>query len=281
MKKVNWLLCFTVFQIITIMILLIAVISTNKEYTLSFQIGSIITCLISYAALFMLYRDIMKKAQLEADNEILKKQIALQKEHHMALVENQKQMQMIKDDLLRQMNITHPEAFADEAATRAYINELLAKCDHFHDLDYCQNKVIDAILYHKFLVAHASGIKTESEMIIPEDIAVDALDLMRVFANLLDNAIEACLKLAEELRFIRIQGQMRAGFLVLRIENSKLPQEHVDFDHPVSSKPDKDAHGYGTRIIKEIVNKYHGTLSAEDQNDSIVIHLTMQNIKSR
>lgn len=276
MKKINWLLCFTVLQILTMVILLTAVVNENKEYTLAFQIASIITCIISYAALFMLYRDIMKKAQLEADNELLKKQIAIQKEHYVALSENQKQMQAVKEELLQKMNVAHPEAFDDEASTRAYINELIAKSDRIQELDYCQNKVIDAILYHKFLIAHASKIKTESEFIVPQELNIDGLDLMRLLTNLLDNAIEACDHVEEEKRYLRIQGHMRAEYLVLQVENSKCSTKIVDYDNPASTKKDKEEHGLGIHIIKEIVRKYHGSLSAEDHETSFVVNITLQ-----
>lgn len=49
----------------------------------------------------MVYRTIIQRAKLEADNDILTKQIALQKEHYIASQENEKQLLEIKNELLQ------------------------------------------------------------------------------------------------------------------------------------------------------------------------------------
>jgi len=277
MKNMKWLFCFTLFQIITIVALIAAIVIDSKTYTVSLQILSIIACILSYAALFMLFIRILQKAQLEADNEILENQIALQKEHYVALQESQKQMQEIKAELLEKMNVSHPEAFNDEASTRAYVNELIAKSDRIQELAYCQNKVIDAILYHKLLIAKSNHMKTECEVIVPEDLKIDALDLMRLWTNLLDNAIEASIQLPQEQRYLRIKSHIRSGYLIIQIENSKPITNTVDLTSPRSTKPDKKFHGMGITIIQEVVNRYHGNITVGDFETSLVLNITLQN----
>ena len=225
----------------------------------------------------MLYRQIVQKAELEADNEILEKQILIQKEHYTALQENQKQLKEIKQDLLEKMNVSHPEVFTDEQSTRAYINELISKSDKLNDLEFCQNKIVDAILYNKFLIAKSSDIQTRSEVILPEQLEIDALDLMRLLTNLLDNAIEACGKLEENKRFLSISGQVRAGFVIFKIENSKPANQVIDFDHPQTTKADKSQHGLGISIIKDVINHYHGNYSIDNETDKVTINITLQN----
>jgi len=92
MKKANWLLCFSILQAITIITLLSIVLLETKAYTIPLQIFAILICVISYGALYMVYRTIIQRAKLEADNDILTKQIALQKEHYIASQENEKQL---------------------------------------------------------------------------------------------------------------------------------------------------------------------------------------------
>lgn len=275
-KKINWLFCFTFFQIVTIIILLISILSSTQAYHLPMQICSIMTCIISYVALFMLYRQIIKKAELEADNEILKKQIMLQKEHSTALKENQKQLEEIKVEILDKMNVENPEHFKDEDSTRSYINMLIAKSNKLSDLEFCQNKVIDAILYNKFLIAKSLQIKTSAEVIYPEILNIDALDLMRLLTNLMDNAIDACKQVEEEKRFIQIKGQLKAGLFVLKIVNSKTVEQEVDYEHPVSTKHNAKEHGLGINIIKSVIDRYQGSYSIDDKTNSVDINITLQ-----
>lgn len=275
MKKTNWLFLFTSFQIITIAIVFISV--ATQSYKLPLQIISIITCLVSYLCLFMLYRNIVQKAKLEADNEILKKQIALQKEHYITLQENQKQLLKIKEDLLEKMNVAHPEAFEDEESTRAYINDLISKSEQIQELEYCRNKVLDAILYNKVLLAKSYQTPMHIHLLIPEKLSIDPLDIMKLFSNLIDNAIEACTHVEEDKRYIELRGGIRSNVLAFTLTNAKLPEQTVDLKHTDSTKQDKENHGLGLQIIQEVIEKYRGYISYDDQGDVVTCSITLTN----
>lgn len=276
MKKANWLLCFSILQAITIITLLSIVLLETKAYTIPLQIFAILICVISYGALYMVYRTIIQRAKLEADNDILTKQIALQKEHYIASQKNEKQLLEIKNKLLQKMNVQHPEAFQDEAATRAYINELIEKSDQIQQLEYCQNKVIDTILYNKFLIAKANRIKIESEVILPDDLSIDPLDCMRLFTNLLDNAIEACASVSETERFLTIKSRINNHTMILQVTNSKLKENKINLEHPLSTKKDKENHGLGISIIQDVVKRNRGNISVDDQENQVSVNITLQ-----
>ena len=68
----------------------------------------------------------------------------------------------------------------------------------------CSNKILSVIMSQKISEAENLSIKVETKI---EDILfefVNDLDLTAIFANLWDNAIEACQKIKVEDRFIRI-----------------------------------------------------------------------------
>lgn len=275
MKKTNWLLLFTSFQIITIAILFISV--ATQSYKMSLQIISIITCLISYLSLFMLYRNMVQKAKLEADNEILEKQIALQKEHCVTLQENQKQLLKIKNDLLEKMNVAHPEAFEDEESTRVYINDLISKSNQIQELEYCKNKVLDAILYNKILLANSYQIPMHVHLMIPEQLFMDSLDMMKLFSNLIDNAIEACTQVDEDKRYIELRGGTRSHILAFTLTNAKLPNQTINLNRIETTKQEKDKHGFGLQIIQEVIQKYQGYIFVDDQGDLVTFNITLTN----
>lgn len=72
----------------------------------------------------------------------------------------------------------------------------------------------------KISTAESENIKVYTEV---EDITlefINDLDITVIFANLWDNAIEACLKTEIEKRFINIHMERFNGFIILNMENS-------------------------------------------------------------
>ena len=66
------------------------------------------------------------------------------------------------------------------------------------------NIMVDAILNSKISLAQNRKIKVNATAIVPKVLPVSEIDLCVIIGNLLDNAMEACLKLPEQDRTIRI-----------------------------------------------------------------------------
>ena len=56
------------------------------------------------------------------------------------------------------------------------------------------NVMIDAILNSKLSLAKDKNIRIEAKAIVPADLQVSEVDLSLIIGNLLDNAMEACMK---------------------------------------------------------------------------------------
>ena len=85
------------------------------------------------------------------------------------------------------------------------------------------------------------------------------MDLTAIFANLWDNAIEACQKIKVEDRFIRILIGRVNDFYVIYFENSFNGYVKKRFDNIISTK---ESHkGVGLSIIKASAEKYSGTFN--------------------
>lgn len=85
--------------------------------------------------------------------------------------------------------------------------------------------VVDILLEEKLSLAQSRGIKAEAELTLPEEGFIDELDLCVIFANALDNGIQACTEACspENPAFIRITGQAQGDFYMLEFENTCLP----------------------------------------------------------
>ena len=70
----------------------------------------------------------------------------------------------------------------------------------------------------------------------------------------MDNAIEACEKLAEDERFITVKAGIKNQFLLIQVDNSA--EENNETDH--TAKEDGFLHGFGKKNIQRAVEKSYG-----------------------
>ena len=56
-------------------------------------------------------------------------------------------------------------------------------------------------------------------------------------------------------------------YLLIAVENSKPETEHPDTADMKTSKADKENHGYGMAIIRDIVQRYNGEIHMQDEHD--------------
>lgn len=140
------------------------------------------------------------------------------------------------------------------------------------------NPVTDVILNRKGLICSQEQITLEGDLIYPESLAIEAFDIGILLNNALDNAIEACLRIAEERkRFIRFRGYVKGRMFFLIVENS-CDEKTVRAEHGRlrTTKPDADAHGLGMNNMRSCVEKYYGTMQYEVREGCFVLTLMMQ-----
>ena len=88
---------------------------------------------------------------------------------------------------------------------------------------------------------------------------IEKVDLSGLLQNLLDNAIEECCRISEdfERKILWTMNTTEYG-VKIRVENTCCNIKNIDF---ITKKEDKNAHGWGVRIIKEVVQKAGGNIN--------------------
>lgn len=123
---------------------------------------------------------------------------------------------------------------------------------------YCENPAVNAAISHYVGLAERAGIPVEIALDIPRDLTVDELELSMVVSNLMENAIQACEKLAENLTpYIRFTCRS-VGRLMLQMENPCA--EHVTLDENTYPISDEEGHGIGSKSVIAFARKYDGEL---------------------
>ena len=86
------------------------------------------------------------------------------------------------------------------------------------------------------------------------------MDIYSLFGNLLDNAIHAVQELEDERRIISLTIKQRGELLSINSYNCYTGDMVIQDGVPVTSG-DPKYHGFGTKSMVAIVNKYGGTVS--------------------
>ncbi len=127
------------------------------------------------------------------------------------------------------------------------------------------NLTVDAILNSKLSVARSQGVHIHAKAQLPETITVSQVDLCVILGNLMDNAVEACLRCPEPSdRFLRLYLSVRQGQLYLSITNASptRPQKRAGFYVSAQGA----GHGLGLMRVRQAVKKLGGYFEQADED---------------
>lgn len=136
------------------------------------------------------------------------------------------------------------------------------------------NRLLDVLITEKSLYCEQNGINLSCMVDGSRLEFMESGDLYCLFGNLIDNALEAVKQIAEkERRVINLMVKHKDNFLLVQEENYfNGTREFVD-GLPVTTKEDKESHGFGMRSLRMIVTKYGGELTTSVTDD--IFHLNI------
>lgn len=105
---------------------------------------------------------------------------------------------------------------------------------------------------------------------------MDTIDLYTLFGNALDNAIESVSGEEDESKRIISFRIGKSGQMVgIHFENYVSQQVELKNGWPVTSKADKEYHGFGLLSIRRITEKYGGSLSIRVENHMFRLNILL------
>ena len=207
-------------------------------------------------------------------SQIIEAQQRNEKEALRRIMENQYQayqlsresMEMVNQkyhDLKHQIHLLRREAGSEKS--QAYLRQMEEEIRDYEAQNKTGNPVLDAVLTQKSLQCRKQGI--ELRVIADGSLLrmMNEMEISALFGNMLDNAIESEEKAPPEKRIIRLYIDSEKGFARIRMEN--YTEESLRFSDglPLTTKKDKNLHGFGMKSMRQTVEKYGGSLIALQQ----------------
>ncbi|NLO09978.1 MAG: GHKL domain-containing protein [Clostridiales bacterium] len=201
------------------------------------------------------------KRVLKIENELLMKNNEQQYENYLALQKQRMEIHKLYHDIGNHIKTIQLLVInGDIQEAKDYAEDLLQQYHGIKKDYYSNHRVINAVLMQKMKLCDENGIKYEIDLQLPDTIPVRDIDLMSIFSNLIDNAIEGCLRNSVTDKYIHIKAAIIDNYLMVKIRNSKSKDEAVKkgLEGYITRKKEKRLHGYGLKIVEEIVNRYEG-----------------------
>ncbi|MCI8717952.1 MAG: GHKL domain-containing protein [Lachnospiraceae bacterium] len=156
----------------------------------------------------------------------------------------------------------------------SYLNELDTDLTAVDTVIKTGNIMIDAVLNSKISLAKSRGITVDAKAIVPKNLSVSEIDLSLIIGNLMDNAMEACMKTEKNKRFIRVYIDILKGQLYIYVMNSTSGKLKKSGKLYLSTKNQK-YHGFGLMRMDKVVDRYQGYVDRQDEEDVFVTEIML------
>ena len=163
---------------------------------------------------------------------------------------------------------------ADQTEALSLIHKIEDKNKEFLLVEYTNNKALNILLSQKMKECSTEDIEFQ---IYIQDIDISFIseaDIVAIFANLLDNAIESC-KISENKKIFLSIYDMNSAFVVIKADNSADTEPAVEDGKLLTRKKDKAAHGIGILSIKQTLKNYDGKIRWSYDGDKRVFNTTI------
>ena len=162
----------------------------------------------------------------------------------------------------------------DEA--KAHIADMLGNVSALSPKYVTGDEMLDLIVFMKADKMEEKNIRFTLDGVVDGGLNIKAMDMCSIFANTLDNAIEAASSCEDP--YINFSIKRTDKFFILKITNSA--KSKVDIGKLMSSsgytsKEDKDHHGFGLMNIRRAVENVSGLIKAESDDSSFTLSIMM------
>ena len=219
--------------------------------------------LVTSIVLLFAVRILAHHEQLEQASRLA----GLREVYYQGLRQQERQVRQLRHDLRNHLTVVQGllEKWDAQRAI-GYLEQIAASPALRGGRRFCENEAANVVLAAKAEVMERAGIAADFAVSLPKELPVADTDLAALLGNALDNAIEGVEGAAEKR--IALRCRVDKGLFMLRVENPVGAAIHPDL---ATTKADKSAHGFGIPGMREIAERYHGTLEAEGKDGRFIL----------
>lgn len=263
-KQILFLFTFPIINIATLyLISIIANSYWNKEkIEIVILLMGIITTILNLITIYF-FDYVSRTNTLENNLDLIKQKTSLQYDYYKDLEIEYDNMQYIIHDIKHHINVINKLYATDPKAGANYSKKVNDTLEYYTPKFKCKNSILNIIVNEKIKTCEEKNITFHYSIENTDIHFMDDIDITSLFANLLDNAIEACKKMQQKNKCVDLRVYKFNKMLVINVINTMEKRPLKVNDEFISSKPDHKA--IGLKNVKLIVEKYDGDINIETE----------------
>lgn len=215
---------------------------------------------------------IVQDDKLKLEYELINERIKTNYKSYESINEIHDKLKYVYHDLKNHMICIKSYDTKEEIVS--YINNLESQVSDFENFKNTGNRTLDIILGEKIYLCKKYNIEFEDNINISRLKFIQNIDICAIFANALDNAIEACMNIDNEIeKRIEVKATYINGFAIIKFINTKVNDIKFVDERIQTSKDDNKIHGIGLASIKYIVSKYNGEAIANYSDNEFILKI--------
>lgn len=181
-----------------------------------------------------------------------------------------------KHEMRHHMQTVHSLLAAGETEKAGeYIEKLIQETDQFAETTYSENIVVNSIVGIRLNQVKRGGIAVHSHIHVPAVLEIDDVDLNSLLSNMLENAIEACMRMEDRAgAYINLEIRKNQRFLFIECENSVAPGENLE-PGQATLKDDAKEHGFGLKTMSAVAEKYASITQIQREPGRFVVRTNL------
>jgi signal transduction histidine kinase len=242
---------------------------------------SIVACVAYSVACLMLIIISESRDNFKTLSRINQNIIESQQNYYILVNEKQKEIRGIRHEMKNHLSCINGLYKANKLEEmEQYIKQLVEDADMPEDLFDTGNDIVNAILNDARSKYSLERIKLRLEGCFPSELQIAPLDLCVIFANLVINAVEAIRQLDSYNQmdyYIDVKISNFKDDIFINVKNPIVKNIIIQNGLLVTTKQDKSLHGFGTKNMKQRVEKYQGTINYKSENNYFFVDINMKN----
>lgn len=231
-----------------------------------------------------------KNKKLKEELDLWKKQSEMQYQYYEKVEQKYRSSRKMIHDMRNHLQAIESLQEQDAAKGKEYVRNMHQMLDSLGSVNYTDSRMLNIILNDKAEEAEKIGVAMDIQIGEIHLEHVRDMDITTIFANLLDNALEAA-EQAEGTRMIQVRADAFHDFVAVKICNSMKCSDTVkqvktgtdsgqkDWNMNVVKRKEKNGGrihmGIGLENVRHTLERYGGGMMTEAAGDKFVVNITI------
>ena len=214
---------------------------------------------IAIIMLIVLYADRINNS-LNDLYEIEKKMGKMKEQHYRLLLQKEEETRSYRHNMMNHfICLNQLVVDGDLDAAKIYLNQLIGGLKSIQNKNIVVGNSMAEVLLNYYVSLLPKEVSVDVIGLVPEKIGIADAQLSIIMGNIFSNAIDELMRLKKGI--LRVEFKDGNKFFCMRVVNSVGKKKYVDENQRVvTSKHDKNNHGFGIKSTQEIISPIGGKM---------------------